>query len=81
MTASEDSNEQRRVLRQQLKAQRHTLKKMFNLDPSSDNDVFPRSMALRMLTGKSTLMMIFLAKALPLLLRFYMARFSHKANK
>ncbi|RAU19518.1 hypothetical protein DN062_00025 [Nitrincola tibetensis] len=81
MTSVPNSNNQRKVLRQQLQVQREKLRRMFNPEPPSDNDAFPRSMALRMLTGKSTLMMIFLAKALPLLLRFYMARFSNKTNR
>lgn len=69
MKAPSNLDEKRHELRQQMQHQRNELKSIFNLAPSNDGDHFPRSMTLRLLTGKSTLLMIILMKALPLLLR------------
>ncbi|TVQ69536.1 MAG: hypothetical protein EA373_08510 [Oceanospirillales bacterium] len=69
MTSPTPLDEQRLELRHKMQLQRNELKTIFNLTPSDNGDNFPRSMTFRLLTGKSTLLMVILMKALPLLLR------------
>ena len=69
-----DTGEQRRLLREQLHAQRVVLISMLNLVPVVGDDSFPRSMIMRMLSGKSTLLLMILAKVVPLLLARYIGR-------
>jgi len=76
MTITQDPDEQRKILRQHLQTQRRVLISMLNPAPAAGSDAFPRSMTMRMLSGKSTLLMLFLAEAMPLLLARYLARSS-----
>jgi hypothetical protein len=80
MSREPDSDEQRRVLRQHLQTHRRVLISMLNPASATGGDSFPRSMTMRMLTGKSTLLMLFLAEVLPLLLARYIARSSFRAK-
>ena len=79
MSRYQDSDEQRRVLRQHLQTHRRVLISMLNPASASGGDSFPRSMTMRVLTGKSPLLMMFLAEALPLLLARYIAKSSLRA--
>jgi len=77
MTMPKNSDEQRAILRQQLQSHRQLLAHRFNPGAAAGGkDTFPRSMTMRMLTGKSTVFMLMLAEALPLLLARYIAKSS-----
>ena len=82
MTTDPNSDEQRMILRQHLQTHRRVLISMFNPGHATANgkDEFPRSMTMRMLTGRSTLLMMFLAEALPLLLARYVVKSSFRAK-
>jgi hypothetical protein len=81
MTSTTLTDEQRRLIRQQIHTQRSELVDMLDLVLPAEHDVYPRSLIMRMLTGKSTLLMIFLVDVLPLLLRCYMDRHSHREKE
>jgi hypothetical protein len=80
MTATMNTDEQRQALRQQLQTHRRILISMVNPAPEVRNDSFPRSMTMRMLTGKSTMVMLILAEVLPLLLARYISKSSLRAD-
>lgn len=78
-------DEQRQVLRGHLQTQRRILISRFNPPPavsasSPSSTSFPRSMTMRMLSGKSTMVMMVLAEMLPMLLVRYISRSSHKSS-
>lgn len=81
MTDSADLDAKYRALRQQLQVQRQLLLSRLNpaRSPAADT-AFPRSMTMRMLTGKSTMLMLILAEVLPLLVARYTARSSSRAR-
>jgi len=72
------TDEERRNIRQQLQTQRMVLISMLNPAPTKKDGSFPQSMTMRMLSGKSTLMMLFMAEALPLLMARYIAKSSFR---
>lgn len=80
MNTGMDSDAQRRELRQQLQTHRRVLINMVNPAPAAGTDGFPRSMTMRMLTGKSTVVMLILAKAVPMLLERYINKSSARAH-
>jgi len=81
-------DEQRQALRGHLQTQRRILISRFNPSPalsgsspsSPSSASFPRSMTMRMLSGKSTMVMMVLAEMLPMLLVRYITRSSHKSG-
>ncbi len=75
-----NTDEQRKALRQQLQTHRRILISMVNPAPEACKDRFPRSMTMRMLTGKSTMVMLILAEVLPLLLARYISKSSLRAD-
>lgn len=72
--------EQRLALRGHLQTQRRILISRFNPPPVAAAASFPRSMTMRMLSGKSTMVMLVLAEVLPLLLVRFITRSSHKSG-
>lgn len=73
-------SEQRFALRGHLQTQRRILISRFNPSPVATATSFPRSMTMRMLSGKSTMVMLVLAEMLPLLLVRYITRSSLKSG-
>lgn len=71
---------QYKALRQQLQSHRRALISMANPASTASAESFPRSMTMRMLTGKSTMLMLVLAEVVPLLLARYIAKSSLRAN-
>lgn len=80
MSPLPDHVAQCRELRQQLQTQRRILIGKLNPAPASATGTFPRSMMMRMFTGKSTLLMLVLAEALPVLLTRYLSSSSLQAH-
>lgn len=77
---TQTQNAQCKALRQQLQSHRRELISMANPAAAASADSFPRSMTMRMLTGKSTMLMLVLAEVVPLLLARYIAKSSLRAN-
>jgi hypothetical protein len=73
-----DTDEERKQIRQQLQSQRRVLISMLNPAPAVTIGSFPQSITMRMLSGKSTLVMLFMAEVLPLLLARYIAKSSFR---
>jgi hypothetical protein len=74
-------DEQRQALRGHLQTQRRILISRFNPPPAvTASTPFPRSMTMRMLSGKSTMFMLMLAELLPVLLLRFITKSSHKSG-
>lgn len=80
MSTMIDTDARRKELRLQLQIHRRVLINMVNPAPPAGTDGFPRSMTMRMLTGKSTVVMLILAKAVPMLVERYITKSSSRAH-